>query len=374
MIDLTQRRRRSSIEIAMSGSPRASTASAASTTTGSNCVPALARSSAIATPRRQRLAVGRRVVIALYGVGDRDDARGERDLRRPRSAVGVAAAVVALVRGAHDRADVVQRAADAVEHPLAGDRVLAHRLPLLVVQRAGLVEDLLRRRPSCRCRAASRRTRRAGARSSSMPQLVGDRQRERDDALAVRARVLVVLGEHVAEQQRRAAVGGAQLDRRADPLAPLAREDRQQQRRAAGRAGRRSARRCSRSAASSPIGDSSASTSQTSRSTPSWSFGRDAVGEPLAQRRAAAGRRRTAPRARAGRAASRASAGSRDVGEHEDDGRADARTTRRPTTATQALRVQAPARARRAVGRARAPRRRRAARSPAAARTASARR
>ena len=45
--------------------------------------------------------------------------------------------------GAHDLADVLQRATDAVEHPLAHDRVPAHDLPLVVAERGGLVDDLL---------------------------------------------------------------------------------------------------------------------------------------------------------------------------------------------------------------------------------------
>ena len=50
--------------------------------------------------------------------------------------VRVAAAVVALVRGAHDHADPREQPADALEHPLALDRVGLHDRPLLVVERA----------------------------------------------------------------------------------------------------------------------------------------------------------------------------------------------------------------------------------------------
>ena len=47
-----------------------------------------------------------------------------------------------LVRGAHDAPDLAEHAADAVEHVLALDRVQLHDRPLLVVERARLVDDL----------------------------------------------------------------------------------------------------------------------------------------------------------------------------------------------------------------------------------------
>ena len=64
----------------------------------------------------------RSVVIALKASQTAHDARLERD-RAAGQAVGVAAAVPPLVGRAHDPADVAHDAADAVEHPLALDRV-----------------------------------------------------------------------------------------------------------------------------------------------------------------------------------------------------------------------------------------------------------
>ena len=124
---------------------------------------------------------------------------------------------------AHDLADVAQVAADAVEHALADDRVLAHDHPLLVGQRAGLVEDLLGGGE-----LADVVHQRAELHQPPLHgvdvQLVGDVERELDDVVAVQPGVLVVVGEHVAEQHRGAAVGGAELDRVAHALAALARE------------------------------------------------------------------------------------------------------------------------------------------------------
>ena len=56
------------------------------------------------------------------------------------------------------------------------------------------------------------------------PELVGDGDGERDDVAAVRAGVGVVGLDDVAEQERRAAVGVAELERVIDTGPPLARE------------------------------------------------------------------------------------------------------------------------------------------------------
>ncbi len=92
---------------------------------------------------RQRLAVrpvGRHRVV---GVAGGDDPRQRRDLLAAEP-VGVARAVVALVAGADDLADLAEQAADAVQEPLALDRVALDDLELLGRERAGLVDDLVR--------------------------------------------------------------------------------------------------------------------------------------------------------------------------------------------------------------------------------------
>ena len=61
-------------------------------------------------------------------------------------------------------------------------------------------------------------------------ELVRDAHRELDDVAAVHAGVGVVGLDHVAEQERRAAVGVAQLELVVDPHPALAREDREQRR------------------------------------------------------------------------------------------------------------------------------------------------
>ena len=61
------------------------------------------------------------------------------------------------------------------------------------------------------------------------PEPVGDRDDEIDDVSAVAARVLVVGLDHVAEEHRRAAVRGRQLECVVDPALPLAREGREEE-------------------------------------------------------------------------------------------------------------------------------------------------
>ena len=91
---------------------------------------------------RQRLAVRAVGRHRVEGVAGGDDAGGDRD-RLAGQAVGIAAAVPALVRGADDDADAGEQAADLLQHPLALDGVGLHDRPLLVVERAGLVDDLV---------------------------------------------------------------------------------------------------------------------------------------------------------------------------------------------------------------------------------------
>src|SRR3954451_3440775 len=138
------------------------------------------------------------------------DARGDRDLLA-RQPVGIPAAVPALVAGPHDVPDVLQRSAHTVQHPLARDRVAAHDVPLLVAQRTGLVDDLLGHAD-----LADVVQQRAELDEQPLvlakPELVGDRNRQRDDPLAVGAGVLVVLADQLAQQQRGALVRAAGLD------------------------------------------------------------------------------------------------------------------------------------------------------------------
>ena len=61
------------------------------------------------------------------------------------------------------------------------------------------------------------------------PELVGDADDEVDDVAAVAAGVLVVGLDDVAEQHRRAAVRGRELERVVDAVLPLAREGREEQ-------------------------------------------------------------------------------------------------------------------------------------------------
>ena len=137
--------------------------------------------------------------------------------------VGVAAAVVALVRAAHDHADAPEQPADAVEHALALDRVRLHQRPLALVERAGLVDD--RVRDVDLADVVQHRSELA-----LTPHVLADAHRLRDphgqldDVLGVVAGVLVVVLEQVAQQQRRAAVGAAEFDRLPDPRLPLAGE------------------------------------------------------------------------------------------------------------------------------------------------------
>ena len=71
-----------------------------------------------------------------------DDPRRERGLLA-REPVRIAAPVPVLVARAHDAGDAAEGGRGAKD-PLADDRVLADELPLALVERAGLVEDLVR--------------------------------------------------------------------------------------------------------------------------------------------------------------------------------------------------------------------------------------
>ena len=78
----------------------------------------------------------------VVGVAREDDPRGDRNLLADE-AVRIAAAVPALVTGAHDLADAREQAADPIEHELTLDRVVLDHLELALGERRRLVEDLL---------------------------------------------------------------------------------------------------------------------------------------------------------------------------------------------------------------------------------------
>src|SRR5256885_12647781 len=78
----------------------------------------------------------------VVGVGDRQDARFERNLLAAQSP-GIAAAIDALVVGDHDLR-FAMKARDPQEDLVAEVRVTLDRDPLVGVERAGLVEDGIR--------------------------------------------------------------------------------------------------------------------------------------------------------------------------------------------------------------------------------------
>src|SRR2546429_682295 len=75
-------------------------------------------------------------------VGDREDPRPERDLL-PEEPVGVAAAVPALVVGAHDADSLALQERHASEHLLAEHGVRLHRAALRLRERSRLEQDLV---------------------------------------------------------------------------------------------------------------------------------------------------------------------------------------------------------------------------------------
>ena len=85
-------------------------------------------------------------------------------------------------------------------------------------------------------------------------ELVGDAERELDDAAAVAAGVGVVGLDHVAEQQRRALVRLAQLERLVDARLALVREHGEHRRRAGSPAGTTGPTEIAAKVASRPIG------------------------------------------------------------------------------------------------------------------------
>ena len=114
----------------------------ASTTAGANWVPAFFRSSAHGLGFRSRAHVAAIGGHGRVGVAHEHDLRAERDLVA-REPIRVARPVPALVAGADQRRDADERGR-ALRDPLADQRVALHELPLVGVERAGLVEDRAR--------------------------------------------------------------------------------------------------------------------------------------------------------------------------------------------------------------------------------------
>ena len=118
-----------------------------------------------------------------------------------------------------------EHAADALEHLLPVDRMALDDRELLVGELAGLVDDLVgdadladvvQQRGELEVAPVAR----------VEPEGVADGQGERDDAVAVLAAGVGVVGlEQVAHEQRGAAVGVRERERLVDVRAPLAREE-----------------------------------------------------------------------------------------------------------------------------------------------------
>ena len=170
----------------------------AATTAGSNCVPAQRSSSARASPGVHARAVGAVGDHRVEGVADGDDARAERDLLAGE-AVGVAARRPSA-RGWSARARRPGASAGrGGDDPLADERVAAHELPLVVVERRRACRGSRRGSRPCRRRAARRRGGRGRSRSSSSPSAPRDGLGELGDAAEVLAELGVALGERAQQ-------------------------------------------------------------------------------------------------------------------------------------------------------------------------------
>ena len=112
-------------------------------------------------------------------------------------AVGVAGAVEVLVARAHEPGDVAQ-GRGALEDALADERVTAHELPLVRVERAALARGCGRGSRACRRRAAARRGGPRRRRSSLSPRRRATQDASSCDALAVPVQRAIALldGEH----------------------------------------------------------------------------------------------------------------------------------------------------------------------------------
>ena len=185
----------------------------ASTTAGSNCVPLSADDDPARLGRaRSAGAVGAVGRQRVERVGDREHARGERDVLAGQP-VGVAVAVPALVVVAHDELGLAEEVDVAQDLP-ADDRVALHQRALGLVERLGLEED----------RVGDRDLADVVQQEAELDlRVVGQRQRRRardlqavgGDALGVLARVGVARLDGVGERAHGRDVGRAQLLRRA---------------------------------------------------------------------------------------------------------------------------------------------------------------
>ena len=134
----------------------------------------------------------------MVGVAGEDDPRLDRDLLAG-DPVRVARAVPALVLVAHrprDRSHPGNRAED----PLADHRMLAHDLPLAVVQRPLLVEDLVGD-PDLADVVQERRGTHAGDLRGIEGERLGDLGRQVDDGLGVIAGIAVALAQRGGERR-----------------------------------------------------------------------------------------------------------------------------------------------------------------------------
>ena len=121
-----------------------------------------------------------------------------------------------------------EHAADALEHLLAVDRMALDELELLVGELARLVDDLVGHADLADV-VQQRGELEVAPVARVEAEGVADRERERDDAVAVLAAGVGVVGlEQVAHQQRGAAVGVRERERVVDARAPLAREEGEQ--------------------------------------------------------------------------------------------------------------------------------------------------
>jgi hypothetical protein len=110
------------------------------------------------------------------------------------------------VAGADEAADVPEQAADLLEHELALDRVRVDDRALLRGQAPRLVDDLLR---DLHLADVVQESGELGLATGLRvePEPLGDAEDERYDVLAVEPGVLVVRLDHVAKEERSAAVG-----------------------------------------------------------------------------------------------------------------------------------------------------------------------
>ena len=129
--------------------------------------------------------------------------------------------------GADETPDIAEQAPDAIQHALALDRVRIDDRPLLRGQCGRLVDDL-RGDPDLAHVVQEGRELGAPPLARRQAEAVGHREREQDDLARVVARVLVVGLDHVAEKERGAAVGVAELERVVDPPPPLLRQEGEQ--------------------------------------------------------------------------------------------------------------------------------------------------